>query len=131
MCSQVLLLQDVTVVLSNITVKFFPCLPRKMSGRMTGCHFTPSRGCSTSLTWWRNLMETGRPESYGLSYRCTLPLTPSDTKHNTHLYDCINNLTCILCLLFPAEDPSVFHRCGNRPCSPARRPMGRQCGRVC
>lgn len=38
-------------------------------------------------------METGRPENYGQSYRCTLPLTPSDTKHDTHLYDCINNLT--------------------------------------
>lgn len=54
------------------TLIFLPSLPRKMSGRMTGCHFTPSRGCSTSLTWWRTLTETGRPESYGPSYRCTI-----------------------------------------------------------
>lgn len=38
-------------------------------------------------------METGRPENYGPSYRCTLPLTPSETKPDTRPYDPINNLT--------------------------------------
>lgn len=69
----------------NITDLFFYIsLLRRTSGRMTGWRFTPGRGCSTSSTWWRNRMETGRPESCGPSFRCTLP---SETKRDTHLYD--------------------------------------------
>lgn len=34
-------------------------------------------------------------------------------------------------LLSTAEDPSVFHRCGDCSCSTPRRLMGRQCGRMC
>lgn len=59
---------------------------------------------------------------------------PSETKQDIHLFDCISNLTvkvCILCLLFTAEDPSVFHRCGGCPRSPSWRLVGRQCGREC
>lgn len=60
----------------------FPYLPSKMSGRMTGWNFTRSRGCSISLTWWRNRMGTGKPEKHGPSYRCTLHLIPSETKND-------------------------------------------------
>lgn len=44
-------------------------------------------------------METERPESYGLSYRCTLPLTILETKHDTCPCDCIINLRVPLCYL--------------------------------
>lgn len=119
--------------LSNVPVFSSPppslSLSRKMSGRMTGCHFTPSRGCSISSTWWRTLMETGRPESYGQSYRFSIR-----NKTTCTLCECVSDLAvkvCLLCLLFTAEDSSVFQRCGSRPCSPPWRLMGRQCGRMC
>lgn len=37
----------------------------------------------------------------------------------------------MLSMLFPAEDPTAFQRCGNCPCSSSWWLMGRQCGRVC
>lgn len=114
----------------NITDLFFYIdLLRRTSGRMTGWRFTPGRGCSTSSTWWRNRTETGRPESCGPSYRCTLP---SETKRDTHLYDSSKKLAVQpSCLSFTAQDPPVFHGCGGRPRSPPRRLMGRKRSRVC
>lgn len=49
----------------------------------------------------------------------------------TRHYDCISIVMCMLCLLFPAEDPSVLQRCGDSPRSPTWRFMGRKRGRVC
>lgn len=114
----------------NITVLFlFIYLLRRTSGRMTGWRFTPGRGWSSSSTWWRNRTETGRPESFGPSYRCTLP---SETKCDTHLCDLSKNLTVQpLCLSFTAQDPPVFYRCGGCPRSPPRRLMGRKRSGVC
>lgn len=77
-------LQDVKVNFSSITVFSHSYLSRTINGRVIGCHSTPSRGYSTSLTWWRNRMETGRPENYGLSYRCNLPLILFEIKHILH-----------------------------------------------
>lgn len=86
--------------LSNIAVFFLLSSlshSRKMIGRRTGCHFTPSRGCSISSTWWRTLMETGRPESYGPSYRFSI----RDYTHTVWLYKWPGSESlCILSVIY-------------------------------
>lgn len=95
-----------------------------MSGRLTGCHFTLSRGCNTNSTWWKSLMETGRPYNFGLNYRCT-------TKSKMCSRSLVMWELNMLSMLFPAEDPTAFQRCGNCPCSSSWWFMGRQCRRIC
>lgn len=64
------LLRYSSSIITFITISF-SCFRRKMTGRLTGCHFTLSRGCNTKSTWLKSLMETGRPWNSGLNYRCT------------------------------------------------------------
>lgn len=70
-----------------------------MIGRMIGWHFTPDRSCSSSLTWWRNRMETGRPENYGQIYRCNFPSIPSEMANTIWLHYYSNSVTYCLCFL--------------------------------
>lgn len=95
-----------------------------MSGRMTGCHFTPSRSCSTNWPWQKSPMGTGRPWNSGPNYRCTTTSKLCNPWLVMWKWDMAS-------MLFPAEDPAAFQRCGNCPCSSTWWPVGGQCGRVC